>query len=49
VKLSDDERAVLRRWCQWHFGDPHWADEIANVIEAPEFDAAKLDREGADR
>ena len=48
MRLSDDERAVLRRWCVWHFGDPEWADRIADVIEFPEHAAAKLDKEGAD-
>lgn len=47
VRLSDDERAVLRRWCGWHFGDPDWADRIASVIEAPKFAMAVMDKEGA--
>lgn len=45
--MADDRKTdeALREWCQWHFGDPTWAEQILEVISDPEAAIAEVKKE----
>jgi len=47
MELTINQKRALRAICQWHLGDPSWADMFIRVIESDDpLDEAEMEMDG---
>jgi len=47
MELTTDQKRAFKAMCQWHLGDPSWADMFIRVIESDDpLNEAEMEMDG---